>query len=349
MAIPSSAPPRTIRLSFAGVVLLTAVIVLLGGFGGAVASRWLWPPLPPLTDDAGTVIPPVQEVTISPNTSAARVVASIQPSVFLISPPGATPEAVIATGFLVTNDGLGVTTASLPAGPYVALTDTGAPVALSVVARDALFGLTFVRLTDVVTVPLDVGRAPAAVGQTLLAVSRHTRSWQPTAAAWLITEYALPSDTDPAGIQRLMRALFGIKSTWQGAPLVDEEGRVVGVVKGADATTALPVESLRVSLDRVVGTKWESDPVRDVGLTLRYVLARPAQDAAPAFAVNVVAVAPGSLAAQAGVRAGDQLVRVGEAAVQWETSVVAALAQPKPLALTVRRQGAEPTLTVGGP
>jgi hypothetical protein len=178
-----------VRVSFSWLLLGGLIIVVLGALGGLLSAQLL-PSRPPLADPAGgQLLSSVQEVTISPSTAAAELVEGGQRSVVLIT-SAASPAAggESAAGAAVTNDGLVVTADSLPEGNLAVFDYLGTRMSAEYVGRDALFGLTYLRITDGVLLPFDLRGETAPVGYELLALGRSSTTLAPKLAAFRVLE-----------------------------------------------------------------------------------------------------------------------------------------------------------------
>jgi S1-C subfamily serine protease len=131
-----------------------------------------------------------------------------------------------------------------------------------------------------------------------------------------------------------------------GAPLVDEEGRLAGLLYDA-AGRAVGADLVDASLRRLAGGQREGDPFTELGLTVQYAFSATTDDSTVSFMPRVTAVRPASLAAQALLRAGDDILRIADTPVAWEVNVAQQLSANRPLEMQVRR--GQETLTVTVP
>lgn len=328
---------QTLRLSLRAVVLGVALLFGIGILGGFVGQQLIAPPVTPLSSGTDRIVSTVQEVTISPNTAAAQVVSNIGRSVVVLATISGTQVQPQATATVITNDGLLVTTAALPDVSLVALDDTGAPIALDRVGVDALYGISYWRMPKSVVAPLDVRRDPLSVGTELLGVSRSEGSRQLKVIDFRVQEFSLPRAGEATGWQRLILGSGEVATLMPGAPLVDEEGRLAGLVLDAEGR-AVGVDVLDMSLRRLGARTREFDPLDKLGLNIAYSFGPAADDATKVvFTPTIVAVAPGSPAASALLQRGDRIVTIGETTITWETNVAEQLSAPLPLKLTLRR------------
>jgi len=339
----SSQTEQTVRLSLAWVLGLIVIIFTLGILGGFVGQQFLRPPLPPLTSNGEQLVTTVQEVTISPNQAAAELVNQVERSVLLVG--RADLDEPEATAFVVTNDGLLVTAADLPTGSLVAFDNRGRRLAVTVVGRDELFGLTYLRMADSVVVPLDVRRDDVAVGELLLGLSRSDGSFEPRVVDWRMEEHVLPASTSPAGVHRLLRGPAVDRGHSVGMPLLDEEGRVAGLLLDPTSGSALPARQLQESFSRIIENRREDDPFERLGLAATYTFAADSESGVR-FVAPVLSVVSNGEAARAGIRRGDVITALDGEPLQWEGSALAQFSAA-PLQVTLERAGEEIVVGIG--
>lgn len=342
---PRNESEQTLRLTLRWVLAAVVLLFGVGILGGVVGQRLLIPPLPPLLTAQDRLVTTVQEVTISPNTSAAQVVATAGRSVVLIGTRTGTALQPRATAVVITNDGLLATTAALPETEIVAVDDRGAATTVDRVGNDELYGISYFRLPASVIVPLDVRRDGISVGTELLAISRSDVTRQTKVGPYAVHEFTLPREGDRAGLQRIMQGTPVSSSLFIGAPLVDEEGRLSGLL--IDTTgRALEATAIEHSLQRLSAGQREFDPLAQLGLALQFSFVATPDGGAAAFTPRIMAVTPASPASKARLQRGDSLVSVNEEAISWEKGVVEQLSAAWPLTITVRRDQNLVTATV---
>ncbi len=319
---------QPIRLTLRWVVLVVLLLFATGVAGGMVGQKLLAPPLPPLTS-GDQLITQVQEVTISPNSAAADTVVSVSRSVMLLGTRTGTVVQPVATGVVVTNDGLLATTTQIAGNDIVAIDDTGAVVALEAVGEDPVFGLFYWRIPQVVVVPLDLRREPVAIGSELLAISRSNITKQTKVIEYRVQELILPTLDDPRGQQQLVMGTGNVPTLMVGAPAIDEEGRLSGLLLGTEGRL-LPTEALQQSLARLAADQREFSPLEQLGLDLEYSFDTT-------FVARIRNVTPGTPAALAKLQRGDTLLTINNEPIVWDRSVIGQLSASLPLSLTFRR------------
>lgn len=326
---------QTIRLSVTTLAVMLGGVVLFGVAGGVVA-QFFFPTATPLTDTAEPVLTTVQQVTISPSNAAVKVVEQVQRSVLLLGDD---------IGFVLTSDGLVVSPVELKASTPVATDERGLQLPLETVGRDSVYGLSYYRLQNSVLPPLDIRRDDPGVAAQLLAVGRSVASFQPRVSIYALQEYVLPPDGSARGWHRLQHGTPLGSRVLPGTPLLDEEGKVSGVLLDATQGLALPVAQLHESLNRVVANKREQDPFEEVGIAARPVFERFSPERPVALGLQLVAVRPQSSASTAGLKAGDIMLGLNQTTFTWDTNPAAALRViAHPFTVMVLRNQAEQTI-----
>lgn len=332
---------KVLRLSLGWVLLGVGAVLLVGLAGGFIAQQLFTPPLPPLSDTTDPLRTTVQQVTISPNTAAAELIARTEPSVMALARGNAEEYTIVATGSVVTNDGLIVTAAAVADMAQLAIDREGRIISLAFLGRDALYGFAYYQAQDTVLTPIDVRATDAAVGEELLALSRDTDSFAPRVRPFRIFELAVPEAGNPAGVQRILRGSADHDATFLGSPLVDDAGKIAGVLIEAEDGQALTAAQLKTSLDRMANNQRETNPLATLGLALTYSFTRREAQQPVQFTAEISAVAPNSPAALSTLRAGDTIIRIKDESISWDRNVVEQLGAPLPLIITILRAGNE--------
>lgn len=342
---PAPTADTVVRLSVGWLIIAMVIIVLCGFAGGFLAQQFFRAPLPPLTSETDRLIATVQEVTISPNTAAADNVSRANRSVFLLGRSAGT--APVATGFVVTNDGVVVSTADITSPSPVAFDQEGRALALARIGRDELYGLTYYRLPNNVVVPLDVRQSDPPVGYELLALSRNDTTYLPRTLPFRVGEYALPTNVAPA-IVRVLRGDAITSESAVGSALIDDEGKVAGILQ-SDSGIAYPVSHLQASLTRFTSNQREADTFATIGITLAYTFQVTPPEQTVAFHPQVLTVTPATPADIAGLERGDIITAINNEPITWERPIAAQLSAPLPLTITINRKGELQTVTLPTP
>jgi S1-C subfamily serine protease len=317
MAITSTTGERIVRLSFSWLAGGAGAILLLGLAGGLL-GQYFFPETTRVIRNEGDVITTVQEVTISPSQASAEVVKGNQEAVFLIGTvTEQIPPATLAVGLLMTNDGILVTTGTLPATPLQAYDYTGASIEAEVVGYDPLFDISYLQLKTGVFSPVDFAQADPLVGTQLLLLGLAPTTFQPEVRPFTLRAYELANDTF-FGVPRLMLAAEEIGEATRGMPLFNDEGRVAGILRSSERGEAIPIQRLEKSLARFTGKNLEVNSVEALGLTIAYEFRRLEENGSVSLVAQVERVVPNSPAQQAGLKVGDIVTRVEQVALNWE-------------------------------
>lgn len=274
----------------------------------------------------------------------AAIVERTAPSVFAVR--GRAGRAIAAA--TVWRDGtLAVTAAHALRHSPAAVTlvgDGGGSVDASVVGTDSSTDLALLRLPQPATAIAAGDAAVVRAGQIVVAVGR-AGDGDPVASWGLVNRASGPWQTWLGGqIDRLIRLDGGLYEGLSGAPLVDANGRAVGV--GTSALSrgygiAVPASTI----DRVV------DALLAQGHVARGFLgiaAQPAELPDGGRGLLVTALRPQGAAMRAGLMVGDLIVRVGGATVPTLQALRGALAgQPgRSVDVELLRGGTARTLPV---
>lgn len=330
--------PNVIRVSIGWFAIGAALVLLLGMAGGLLASQ-IWPPSVPLITERERVIPAVQEVTVSSDKASASALEQVNRSIVHLATREGERLSVLATGVVLTNDGVVATTADFGSREVVAIDYQGVPIPLDSIGADILYGLRYYKLRSGVLTPLDIRTERVPVAWVLLLAERSAVSPLPAAASVTVQEYVLPPDKAALGIRRLLRSALPAREVARGAPLVDNDGRLAGLVYDPAAGLVLPFEHVRESLQRLAAQERERNPFAEYGFSPTYRFAALEEGAPQRFVMEVRSLIPVSPARQAGLRAGDIILAISGQDLAWETDAAVLLQQPQPILLQVQRAG----------
>lgn len=335
---------RVVRVSFGWLLLGIVCVLALGWLGGVTALQWRGEP--PLPDATQRLVTTVQEVTISPNVAAVELLQNKQRSVVLLARRHGDRLVATAAGTVVTNDGLVATVVSATDG-LLAFDDQGRELAMRVIGRDELFGVTYLRLSESVLPPFDLRGEGVREAYELMGISRSENTFRPRIFFFPVQEAALPPELAPRGVQRVLRGPVLNDGQLAGSPLIDDEGKLAGVLLNPAAGLVLPADHVAASIERVSSGKREADPFEELGLRVRYTFEPPTEGGAELrLAALVTAVAPHSPAASGQVSVGDVITALSGVKLHWDELVSRQLADTRPLLLEIRRGDATVTLTV---
>lgn len=345
--MPSPAPGNTITLSPLWLLIGCLFIILLGALGGLIVQQFSAPVHTPLIKDLKPFVTNVQQVTVSANSLATKAVQDTQRSVVLLAQEGASGKKILASGLIITNDGLVVSVGQQAAKATSAIGSNGQSSPLVPVGADSLYGLNYFRLQDGVFTPLATTDANPDVGASLLLVTRSPLSFLPAAYDFFINEYAPVANQAPA-ITQVDRGRSATDSSFlAGAPAITEEGKVAGLLLDPEAGFLLPVSYLQRSIERVVGQQREVDPFTTLGFTPTYTYLDGPPATGRQFAMQITALTPHSRLESAGAKVGDRITKIGEVAVAVDTNIPTVLSTAS--TLTITRQTQELTISLTAP
>lgn len=328
----------TLKVSLRTIVLAVGLVIVLGGIGGIIASQLFTPALPPLTQDGEKqFVTTVQEVTVSPNTQSAALVERLQRSVVQLVQIQGGELQPYGTGAVVTNDGLVISTVEQPAVQLHALDSSGRVLPINTVGTDEVYGLTYYKLSEGAVPPFELASQNAPVSSQLLALSLSQTSVSTRAQFWQLIEYITPETARPEGIMRLGIFDRPLPSSYESAILIDESGKLTGLVLDPGNSRALAVDAVRSSITRIAANKREVNPYEAWGVSLQYSFRFDSEKQERVFTATISDIDPGSPAAIAGLRRGDRIMTIASNDVTWNTDVTSLLETTNALPLTVQR------------
>lgn len=331
-----------VRLSLRWVLFALVLVLAVGAIGGMLGQQAVKPRVPLLNDQRDQIVTTVQEVSISPSQAAQQTVKNARRSVLLLARSTGSELAPFAIGSLITNDGLVASVHKPVQGDVFAIDDTGTRVALSAVGTDVLFGITYYRVQDAVIAPLDFAQTDPDIGMQGIALSRSVATMGPVSTSLSLSEFILPAEQALPGVQRL--AQFSEVGILTGTPIIDDTGMLTAIMYGEEGQ-ALPISTVRASLDRITAGTRERNPYDRLGFEPAFVFGTTSQDIVPQFRVVVSSIEPKSPAASA-LRVGDVITTVGDEAVTWSVPLVTFLSDQSEPTLTIQRGDIERTITL---
>ena len=347
MSKEKSNEDKVIRLSLSWLTIGLIAITALGILGGVFGQQLVQQPLPALTGPTERLVSTVQEVTISPNTSSANIVKDSERSILSITKKGAEGESeMIATGLVVTNDGMVVTPARVGTAPLMAILANGEETELTLIGTDTIYGLSYWRLKEGVFVPLEIQREDAPVATELLALSRSENTFLNKVASYRINEYILPSGSLPIGIQKFMKSDSIAGEVLEGSPLIDDEGKIAGLLFAGPLGIAIPASGLLESMNRVIDSKHTINPFVETGITPAFSFKANDNSTARQFTVSVSSVVPRSPASIAGVKPADVILEIDGKKITWSDNFTNMISRELPFQITVLRLKEKHTLTL---
>jgi len=129
-----------------------------------------------------------------------------------------------------------------------------------------------------------------------------------------------------------------------GSPVVDEDGRLAGIIINPQAGLALPADHLRESMERVVNNRREFSPFEGLGFNIHYSFVTDPKKAGRQFVAEVISVKTNTPAAKSGIVKGDFITEIDGRALDWSVDVASMFSEDLPLPLKLRRDGNEVSL-----
>lgn len=292
--------------------------------------------------------------------SVADVVAAVAPAVVSIQVEGSNGVGA-GSGVVLSSDGEVLTNAHVVEGattirvlvegesePRTARVVGSDPAAdLALLSLDGPDGLATVVLAD----PFDV-----AVGDDVVAIGNALGlQGGPTVTRGIVSALDRSLEIPAGTLSGLIQTDASISSGNSGGPLVNVDGEVIGINTAVASATGRGTSAenigFAIAIDRI-------EPVLDA---LRGAAAGSATGTTPRLGVNgadptdgtrgalVIAVAPGSAAASAGLEIGDVIVKVGDNVVVDAASLAGAVRAHRPgelVEVVVLRNGRSQTFLV---
>jgi putative serine protease PepD len=324
-----------------------AAAVLIAGLVGALIAAAM------VDDDDGAGSGPID---------VRRVAEEVGPSVVTISADfdgdeGLAGEAV-GTGVVVSDDGEILTNAHVVAGTSeirVRLAGETEPREAELVASDAGNDLVLLRIDASDLIPVEFATpGEIALGDPVVAIGfALDLDGDPSVTQGIVSAFDRTLRTSDGALDRLIQTDAAISSGNSGGPLVNHDGRVVGIntaVARSDATTAATnvgfaiaveeVEDVLAALRDSAGGEPRSEGFLGVSIDDRSDGGQGAL---------VTEVADGSPAEEVGLEQGDVILSVDESTTDGAAGVVAAVRDREPgdeVEVVVVREGEEQTFSV---
>jgi putative serine protease PepD len=350
--------PRPARRGLAGLAAVgLAAALLSGGVGGAVgysladggSGSALGRPLPEAGE--GGVLAPVEAV-------AARVLPSVVR--LRVASPGASGEGsgivLSADGLLLTNNH--VVEAGATGGAIVAVFQDGSTAPAQIVGRDPNSDLAVIRAQNVSGLtPVELGDSEAVrVGQQVVAIGSPLGLGGTVTTGIISALDRAVSVGGDAGLNAptVLNALqtdAAINPGNSGGPLVDMQGRVIGI-NSAIATTGAQGGSIGVGFSIPINqARRTAQELEATGVATRAVLGVTVRTGAGLEVDGAVlgTIVPGGPADQAGLRQGQVVTRVDDRIITNGNELVAAIRENAPGdRVTLLVDGREVVATLSG-
>ncbi|MEI2766144.1 MAG: trypsin-like peptidase domain-containing protein [Dermatophilaceae bacterium] len=306
----------------AGRVLLAAAgLGLVAGSVGGVAAYLVTDRVVGTRVGQPAVPAPVPGVTTRAEGSIARIAATALPSVVTVKIAGRDGSGT-GSGFVIDGSGHVLTNNHVVSpvagsGSIRVVMSDGSSADASIVGRDASYDLAVLSIPRTDVTPLSFGRsADVVVGDGVIAVGAPL-GLDATVTSGIVSALNRPvsaGDSSETSYINAIQTDAAINPGNSGGPLLDMNGRVIGVnsaiarVPGTGGSSgnigvgfSIPSDQAFKTAQQLIGTGRAVHPVIGVSLDARF-------DGEGARISSSGGVAPGSPAAQAGLRDGDVVV-----------------------------------------
>ena len=358
----AAAPTPAVRRRPRRATVALAGLALLGGVaGGGLSERLLDDPVSTAAAAAAPSVPRTSAVAArapSNDGTAESAASAIAPSVVTIAVRG--PQgAGTGSGVVVRDDGYIVTNnhvvADAAGGSAQVLLADGTQLPATVVGTDSTSDLAVVKVaaTDALRAATFADSDSLRVGQAVLAVGAPL-GLSNTVTEGIVSTLHRPVRTgdsaDSSSVIDAVQTDAAVNPGNSGGALVDLSGHVVGI-PSAIATTSGSSGSIGVGFAIPSNTAAEvADEIIADGSATHAQMGVSVSSAGDAGEGAVLsAVAAGGPAADAGLRAGDVVVKVGDRAVPDADSLIVAVRSGDPgqkVEVTYTRGGQEHTVEV---
>lgn len=355
------------------IYLIAVVIALLAGFIGAIAGTFILRKLP------STTINQSKQVVIDEQTAVTNVAKQVGPSVVSIVASSSqinpytgdrsSAQTGAGTGIVVSSDGLILTNKHVVQGGdsfTIVTSDNKEYKNAKVIATDPSNDIAFMRVDAKDLKPAELGDSDKVeVGQTVVAIGNALGQFQNTVTTGVISGKSRPitaagGDGAAEKLTNLFQTDAAINPGNSGGPLVDIEGRVIGIntaVAGSAENIgfAIPINDAKASLESVQ----KNGKISRAYLGVRFVMLNEQIASANNLASNSgalvygrgnqFAVVPNSPAAKAGIKEGDIIVKFDGQPVNEDNPLNSYINKKKPgdtVTLTVLRDGKEQQIKV---
>jgi putative serine protease PepD len=342
---PQDRPPAGAPRRGPGLVVAVALVTALlgGGVGGAVGASLAKDgpgDAPPSASVLDQPLPGV-DAAAAPTGAVEAVAERVLPSVVQLQ-IDVGPRRGEGSGMVLSPDGLLLTNnhvveAATGGGTVTAVFRDGSRAEAEIVGRDPISDLAVLRARGVSGLrAVELGNSEAVrVGQQVVAFGA------PLGLGGTVTTGIIsavdrpvsigPDQADEATVFNALQTDAAINPGNSGGPLVDMQGRVVGV-NSAIATIGGPQGgSIGVSFSIPINqAKRVAEELERTGRVSRAVLGVNIEDVPQRGGALVRSVVPGGAAEQAGIRAGDIVIRFGDQLITERIDLQAAVGSRAP-------------------
>lgn len=344
-----------------GIVVLILFVAAVSGFvgayiGGAMVTASLSNSVPSVQTSTPVALETADEVQknyITVNGSeidsmVTKVVEQIEPAVVTVrgTIPGyqtlfgtTSPSQVSGSGFIVSTDGFIVTNNHViedASDIYVILSD-GTEWEAQLVSRDIFADLAVLKVDGEMPAVAPLGDSDTLKpGETVIAIGSPLGTFRNSVTRGVISATGRSLDTGEGySMENLIQTDAAINSGNSGGPLVNLAGEVIGVntlvVRGGTSASAeglgfaIPSNIAAFISEQIIQNGYFARPYLGIGIqNIDPSIARR-YDLAVEWGAYVTEVALNGPAAQAGLRANDIITRIGDVAIDEDTTYLNAL------------------------
>jgi S1-C subfamily serine protease len=280
-------------------VLFVVVIILISGFSGIFANRYVFPRLATMkffvkydfikkSIENVTIINKTEQVYIKEDSSVNKIVSQVTSSVVninsylapekigtkLLAGASSQPTTKSGTGLIVTSDGLVVTYASAIIADnanYKVMLDNGNIYDATFSGIDSYSNLAFLKIeASNLPVAAFVNSDEATPGEKIIAVGNDALAGSPFFAAGVLSSfdpYYNLSEKIIASSEKL-EGIFGIdlgaQTHYVGGPIVDYSGQIVGITgvvnrDNKDNFFQIPSNKVKLVVDKAIRKELETN------------------------------------------------------------------------------------------
>jgi putative serine protease PepD len=315
-------------------------ILLAGVIGGVVGNTLAEGGRDGSIGVLGEPLPGLDE-TAAPTTPVEAIAARVLPSVvqLRVEGPASTGEGsamvLSADGLLLTNNH--VVEAAASSGTVTAVFEDGRTAAALIIGRDPSSDLAVIRAQNVSGLaPVELGNSDSVrVGQQVVAFGAPlglggTVTTGIISAVDRAVNVGAESGANTPTVLNALQTDAAINPGNSGGPLVDMEGRVVGI-NSAIATTGAQGGSIGVGFSIPVNqARRVAEELERTGRASRAVLGVTVGDNPRQPGAIIRDIVPGGAAERAGMRPGDIVIRFGDQRISTGTDLQAAVGSRAP-------------------
>lgn len=332
-------------------VFVIFAVLLIGGFGGVIADRYIFPYLGSTSlfkkydflkkgSENVTVINKTEQVFVKEETSIAKISNQVSSSVVsIVSYPGAEDKGSMigkyGTGLIVTSDGLIMAYIDAPnpnSAKYKVIIADGSSYDAEISGQDSYSNLFFLKISASNLPAVSFGNSDdIKSGEKVIAIGTAQNNLNHEYAAGLISNFnptynlggkALSSSEKLEGI---FETDLNSRQEYVGGPVVDYMGQVIGVI-GVNFSDnekdffVIPSNKISKIVNRAIRKELENNPVLGVyyiPLTKGYALINNSKNDVGALIYSAsgqqgLAIIAGSPAQKAGLRLNDIITKVND-------------------------------------